>query len=156
MYDWSEAQVRVNSGVSERIRCNVGVKHGDVLSPILFNLFLNDLPTELCDLSFDEDTPILNDTKIDCLLYADDLVIMSLTKEGLQCKLDHLFQYCNKWKMSVNVKKTKIMVLGGRKNVNVGESFRIGNEIVERVSSYKYLGVTLHEGGDMKMDMTNI
>ena len=45
------------------------------------------------------------------LMYADDLVLMSVSKEGLQKCLDDLQIYCNKWKLKVNTKTTKILIL---------------------------------------------
>jgi len=50
------------------------------------------------------------------LLFADDAVLISETREGLQKSLDSLYEYCCKWKLTVNVEKTKIMVFrkGGR------------------------------------------
>ena len=48
--------------------------------------------------------------KLFLLLYADDIVILSETETGLQHGLDLLEQYCDKWKLTVNIKKTKIMV----------------------------------------------
>ena len=44
------------------------------------------------------------------LLYADDIVIFSDTAEDLQRSLDLLLEYCNRWKLKINVSKTKIMV----------------------------------------------
>ena len=41
------------------------------------------------------------------LMYADDLVLMSVSKEGLQKSLDDLQIYCNKWKLKVNTKKLR-------------------------------------------------
>ena len=48
--------------------------------------------------------------KLYLLLYADDIVIFSNTSEGLQNGLDILSEYCSKWKLTVNIDKTKIMV----------------------------------------------
>ena len=54
--------------------------------------------------------------KIVLLLYADDIVIFAQSAIELQSALDRLFDYCNTWKLKVNIPKTKIMVFkrGGR------------------------------------------
>ena len=44
------------------------------------------------------------------LLFADDAVIFSETIEGLQESLNNLAWYCDKWNLTVNIDKTKIMV----------------------------------------------
>ena len=44
------------------------------------------------------------------LLYADDIVFFSNTAEELQSSLDLLSDYCKRWKLKVNVSKTKVMV----------------------------------------------
>lgn len=48
------------------------------------------------------------------IMYADDILLLSESPESLQNILDTLHEYCNDWKLSVNVCKTKIIVL--RKN----------------------------------------
>ena len=48
-----------------------------------------------------------NGTKLNSLLYADDLIILSRSKTGLQNCLDALAPYCNTWMMSINPKKKK-------------------------------------------------
>ena len=53
--------------------------------------------------------PKLNDTEISCLIWADDILILSETEEGLQAKLDKLAKYCKKNKLEVNTDKTKVM-----------------------------------------------
>ena len=50
----------------------------------------------------------LNDAqKVNALMCADDLVILSDTKEGLQKHLDKLSEYCDKWELGTNMKKIK-------------------------------------------------
>ena len=77
-----------------------GVQQGNPLSPLLFNLFINDI--------FDilkQDNSLLtldNETTFNSLMYADDLIIMSETPEGLQKSLHALHSYCQKWKLSIN------------------------------------------------------
>jgi len=45
-----------------------------------------------------------------CLLYANDLLLMSNNAQGLQASLNKLHKYCQQWGLSVNTTKTKILV----------------------------------------------
>ena len=49
----------------------------------------------------------LNTSKNYCLMYADDVILLSETPAGLQNSLSHLQKYCTKWGLEVNIKKTK-------------------------------------------------
>ena len=44
------------------------------------------------------------------ILYADDIVVFAESKNELQRSLDALLEYCNRWKLVVNTRKTKIMI----------------------------------------------
>ena len=70
--------------------CNAyrGYRQGDGLSPMLFNIFTNDLP-DIFDHS-KTDPVQLDTTKLNCLLYADDLVLLSESEKGLQSCLEQL------------------------------------------------------------------
>ncbi len=107
-------------------------------SPILFNIFINDITPLFQEVS---SSPLkLTNTIIGSLLYADDLVILSTSKEGLQNSLDKLGAFCSKWKLEINRKKSKIMFFsrGGRKT---DTAFKVGHENIECSGSYSYLGV---------------
>jgi len=84
----------------------------------LFSLFLNDI-----ELHLQENINVVIDIDqiaVYLLLFADDAALISDTREGLHKSLDCLFEYCCKWKLTVNVEKTKIMVFrkGGRLSNN--------------------------------------
>ena len=83
-----------------------GVRQGCVLSPMLFNLYINEIP-ELFKNTLLDPLVLPNGTTINSLLYADDLVILSKSKSGLQNCLDQLHQWCEKWLMKINPKKNK-------------------------------------------------
>jgi len=59
--------------------------------------------------------------KLFLLFYADDIVIMSETEEGLKLGLFLLENYCDRWNLTVNATNTKVMILrkGGRVNRNI-------------------------------------
>ena len=70
-------------------------------------MYINDLEKELIQKGAEGiDIGML---KLYLLLYADDIVIFSNTSEGLQKGLDILSDYCQKWKLTVNIDKTKVM-----------------------------------------------
>ena len=85
-----------------------GLKQGGVLSPNLFNIYLYDLPEKfITNIS----APVtLHDTKVGCMLYADDLVMLSESESGLQASLDILAEYCQKWQLTVNLSKSKVII----------------------------------------------
>ena len=125
----------------------IPVKQGCVLSPALFNIFISDLPA-IFDASCD--SVGLTHTNISCLLYADDLVLMSETDVGLQNCLNKLESYCVKWNLTVNVKKTKIVIFNNGGHVYKRFKFFFEGKIVEIVQDYCYLGIVFNASGTFK------
>ena len=78
------------------------------MSPFLFALFLDDIETHLQEGM--NDGINLEQLQLYILLFADDAVLFSETREGLQNELNNLESYCKKWNLTVNVDKTKIVV----------------------------------------------
>ena len=82
MYSSVLFSVKCDTKLTDSFETKVGVKQGCVLSPIFFNIFLSDLP----DIFDSNCHPVkLNNTSLHCLLYADDLIILSERSDGLQC-----------------------------------------------------------------------
>ena len=138
-------QIKLQEGLTEPIKTNVGLKQGCVLSPLLFNFYINDLPSVFSNQECDPIT-IYNES-LNCLMYADDLVLLSTTAEGLQNCLDRLGKYCHKWKLRVNIEKTKILVFNKGGKLLKNQSFKFGSEELEIVKSYKYLGIIFDVSG---------
>ena len=81
MYSKSRSCIKVKTGLTNYIDLNLGVRQGDNLSPNLFKIFINDLPKYL------EETidPVnIGDLTLNCLMYADDVVMLSTSKTVLQ------------------------------------------------------------------------
>ena len=103
MYKKTECAVKFGNKLTQFFKCKKGVRQGDPLSPLLFNIFINGVFDRLrnnnCDpVTFDEET------HFSALAYADDIVLLSTTAEGLQKALDTTEQYCKEWKLNINDK----------------------------------------------------
>lgn len=145
MYSKSTICTKTALGHSHDIPVRKGVHQGNTLSPTLFNIFINDLPDYLRG----NDSPSLNsaqNTEIPCLLYADDLVILSTSKRGLQNKLNRLNDYSSEWGIKINKEKTKVIIFT-RTDPKVPILFNCGTHMIESVDQYKYLGVIFHKSG---------
>ena len=75
------------------------------------------------------------------LLYADDTIILAESEEELQKALDSAGLYCDRWHLTVNLSKTKIVIFSKGKIKNHRE-FTFKGRPVEVVSLYVYLGTT--------------
>ena len=88
-----------------------GVRQGCPLSPLLFNLFINGIVN--CVNKYNP-TPLKLDQNSSCLLYADDLVIFSSSREGLQKSIDAASNFFAKWNLSINYDKAECMAFNKR------------------------------------------
>ena len=146
MYEGGESSIKMDGLLSKEFTCESGVGQGDVISPNLFNIFINDLPQ--C-LTKGEDTPRTGEKYVNCLMYADDLVVMSLSIEDLQNQIDNLNKYCTEWGLEINKRKTKVMIMAKYGNKKPDKNVMVGNVMLEWTPSYKYLGIELHSNRNM-------
>lgn len=112
MYLGNKCAVKIGDKQTEFFTQRRGVRQGCNLSPTLFNIYINELAVQLDHCA----APGLSllDREVKCLLYADDLVLLSPTEQGLQQQLDIVDQYCKNWALAVNMKKTNVMVFQKR------------------------------------------
>jgi competence protein ComGF len=85
---------------------------------------------------------MLGQLAVRLLLYASDLTLMSHTPAGLQKQLDVLQSFCYEHQLTMNVKKTKVVVFEARKFVC--QVFQYEGKTIEQLNSFKYLSVELH------------
>ena len=122
-----------------------GVPQGTVLGPLLFLIYINDLP---------------NGCTSKIRLFADDCVIYRPILNNtdiltLQSDLSLIESWCNKWLMSLNVSKTSLLTFHRRQSFVSTKYIIAGSEICA-VTSYKYLGVNLCNNLTWSLHISNI
>ncbi|CAG2243004.1 unnamed protein product [Mytilus edulis] len=146
MYSKLQSVVRISRNtLTDWFSVDAGVRQGDNLAPTLFALFINSLIPEINNLHKGIN---IGDDMVSCLLYADDLVIMSDSADGLQSQLDSLHKWTNDHLMTVNYDKSKVMHIRKTTVNQCGHTFMFGDKALELTSKYRYLGLVICEHTD--------
>ena len=151
MYEVSRGAVLLEGEKSTTFSLEQGVAQGCSLSPILFSVFIDDLLREVekADLGIQ----LGGGKKVGGMLFADDFVGVSGSKEGLQKLINVVHGYCNKWRLKANVRKSAVMVFS--RNPVEGE-WKWGEHALPRVSNYTYLGIDFACNGAWDMHIQKI
>ena len=130
--------VKVGNKITEGFQANRGVKQGCILSPLLFNIYLSDLQAKI---EPPENAPafISHDKPLGCLIWADDLLLLSQTEAGLNSMLETLNHYATSNGLNINIDKTKVMIFN-KTGRHIRKTFYLGETIIETSREYKYLG----------------
>ena len=154
MYTSVKSKVKYENTLSEEFTCALGVRQGECLSPFLFAMYLNDLENEF---SMKGASGIdLDMLKIFLLMYADDIVILAESAEGLQKGLNILQEYCLKWKLTVNTLKTKCLIFRKGRLPQREIIFYYNENELEIVKHFQFLGVVFSTGGSFTEAQTTL
>jgi len=153
MYSNSYAHIKLSGYISKKINVKKGTEQGHPLSPDLFKIFLADL-SPLLDF---KNCPSLANKIISHLLWADDLILLSLDPQTTQAQLDVLDKFCKTWGIEINELKTKPVIFNKKYiNVNPEPKFKINGKTLKNVDSYCYLGIHLHTTGSFNLAKDNL
>lgn len=142
LYSQTESCVKINNFITEWFIIKNGVRQGDSLSPTLFSLYINELAKEIKNMNRGINMAGQN---ISILLYADDMVLITEREQDLQEMLNKMNEWCNQWRIKVNKNKSKIVHFRYNKQQQTKSSFTYGEEVLEMVKEYKYLGIIMDE-----------
>lgn len=138
--------MRVNGELTDFFDITIGLRQGCILSPTLFNLFINDLLQEIKDtasgVAFDND-------RINILAYADDIALISSTQEDMQNMLSTLKDWCDGNRMMVNLGKTKLVHFRRPSTPRTDRILYFNNNALDVVQEYRYLGLQITEHLDL-------
>ena len=152
IYINDNACVKMNNKITDTFTINQGVKQGCILSPLLFNIYMSDLP-EILDSALNKANP--NVTHPSCLIWADDIILLSESEEGLRSMLKSMEAYCDENELSLNTDKTKCMIFNKTGRL-IRKQFSFNDTQLETVRSYKYLGFLITTSGEIKSGLSDL
>ena len=151
LYKSATIRVRNQNVFSPPVNVDIGVLQGEILSPLLFALFLNDMESFLRNENC-RGIPVNPSLDILLLAYADDLVITVESSHMMLGVLRSLQRYCEINQLNVNIKKTKIVIFrkrGGKISKKI-PTFYYDGKIVDLVDKYEYLGIPFTASGKFR------
>ena len=140
MYRRVVRRVIVDGLVSEEFVSFLGVPQGAVLSPLLYAFYVNSLHQFLREQGLGV---WVTGIRVPLLLYADDIVLIGGSIEGMQLMLAALSQFSNNWRFCINNGKSEVVPMGSElfKEAVRLTFWEVNGERLNVVDCYKYLGI---------------
>lgn len=135
-----ELQVKINNEQSDMVSITERVLQEELLSALLFTIFINDIGDYFREARFQE-------ISIECrkdimsLAYADDLTLFCNSPIDVIKELRNLQNYCNQNSLNVNTDKTKILMFHSGCRATFDNPLTYNNYSIEIVTSFNYLGI---------------
>jgi len=140
--------IKWNNCYSAHCVLKSGVRQGGVLSPVLFNIYISSVikSLELSDLGCH-----IQGVYIGCLVYADDIILLSASVHSLQKMLDICYVSGSEMDIVFNAKKSTLFAVGKYCDTTV-EDLNIGDDTISWSDRLKYLGVYFKAGHTLLID----
>ena len=142
LYDKVTVAVQMNGSRGEWFRTTVGVRQRCLLSPTLFNIFLEQIMSDALE---DHDGKVsIGGRNIINLQFADDRDALAEEKQELEALVESLDKTCTRYKMEISAEKTKLMTNsanGFQREIKV-KGQKLGN-----VTSFRYLEAVVSDDG---------
>lgn len=126
--------VQLGNIESSHLPISFGVPQGSILGPLLFLIFINDLP---------------NATDFYIKLFADDTFLcaqnddIELLEEEVNVQINKVYQWLASNKLTLNISKSKFMIISNKKRIKSNFNVSINDSPLEKCDNYKYLGVII-------------
>ena len=142
LYNSASSAVLLNNNIGKHFKTTVGVRQGCLLSPVLFNLYLENIMRET--LHEFESLISIGERTINNLRFADDIDLMGGSNNELQDLTNRLADTSGAYGMEVSCEKRKVIVNSAN---NTAAQITMNGQQLEEVDACKYLGATLTKDG---------
>ena len=142
IYSDAMYSVNINNMLTDWFASESGVKQGDTLSPTLFNIYINDIVQEVKSTG---QGIFIEGDNICILIYADDIVLISESEQGLQQMLQKVYDWSQKWMIKFNARKSNILHVRKPQVPRTNFTFMLGETELCKVEQYRYLGIMINE-----------
>jgi Reverse transcriptase (RNA-dependent DNA polymerase)/Domain of unknown function (DUF6451) len=149
VYKDTFSAVGVDGEITDWFETIVGVLQGCVLSPLLFNIFLEMIIAIALDGT--DVGAVINGELISDLRFADDIALLSEKEDGLQLLVNKVAESSSKMGMRINVAKTEIQALG--KDENKFKIHVYGQQL-QQVDNFVYLGGSISSRNGSEGDIS--
>ena len=152
IYEGDQVCIKLNNEITPAIKTVMGVRQGCVLSPLLFNIYMSDFPISL---SQDIGVNLTENYRLNCILWADDIILLSESEKGLNTLLEELKIYSDLNQLKINTDKTKCMIFNKTGRL-IRRNFYLGTIRLENVRCYKYLGLLVTPSGEIRTALDDL
>jgi hypothetical protein len=151
-YDLCNAVVRWDNAVSRLFHPSCGVRQGGVLSPVLFAMYVDNIIINLLNSGHGCH---IGSMFFGCIMYADDLVLLSGSLSDLQAMIDLCNGEISSLDMLINVKKSQIIRIGPRYS-NICTCVTVNGMPIAFVDKLKYLGSVIRSSKCFKISIHDL
>lgn len=144
LYDGATSAVCFNGKTGDWFRTTVRVRQGCLLSPTLFNIFLERIMAEA--LTDHKTTVSIGGRAISNLRFANDINGLGGTETDLANLVERLEKTSEAYGMQISAEKTKMMI---DNTSGISSNIRVSDETLETLQSFKYLGAIITDEGSM-------
>ena len=142
LYDKATSAVQMNGSIGKWFRTTVGLRQGCLLSPTLFNIFLERIMSDALE---EHDGKVsIGVRNITNLRFADDLDALAEEEQELEALVESLDKTCTKYKMVISAEKTKLMTNSAN---GIQREIKVKGQKLGTVTSFKYLGAVVSDDG---------
>jgi hypothetical protein len=142
--------VKANDEESKMFKTSVGLRQGSTLSPLLFNLFIDDVLRELNETGLGVSTASMN---ISAVAFADDILLVSDSVQNLQNLLDQISEKASRLGLRFGISKSNVVIFNAQ--YNYAHQFILQGQTIARTNGYNFLGSFVNESGDFSQHLRN-